>query len=105
MSQNSAYRGVMYKHSALTEEIIGGFFAVYNALGYGFLEKVYSNALKLELERHGLIVLQEFPIIVRYLGQEIGQYYADIIVNDLVIVEVKATKTLLQEHEAQLLNY
>jgi len=105
MSQNSAYRGVMYKHSALTEEIIGGFFAVYNALGYGFLEKVYANALKLELERHGLIALQEFPIIVRYLGQEIGQYYADIIVNDLVIVEVKATKTLLQEHEAQLLNY
>jgi GxxExxY protein len=105
MAQNSAYRGVMYKHSELTEEIIGGFFAVYNALGYGFLEKVYANALKLELEKRGLKVLQEFPIIVRYLGQEIGQYYADIVVNDLKIVEVKATKTLLQEHEAQLLNY
>ena len=105
MAQNSAYRGVMYKHSDLTEEIIGAFFAVYNALGYGFLEKVYANALNLEMERRGLKALQEFPIIVRYLGQEIGQYYADIVVNDLIIVEVKATKTLLQEHEAQLLNY
>ena len=105
MAQNSVYHGVMYKHSDLTEEIIGAFFAVYNALGYGSLEKVYANALKLELERRGLKALQEFPIVVRYLGQEIGQYYADIIVNDLVIVEVKATKTLLQEYEAQLLNY
>ena len=104
MKQNSAYRGDMYKHSDLTEEIIGAFFAVYNALGYGFLEKVYANALKLELERHGLKTLQEVPIVVRYLGHEIGHYYADIIVNDLVIVEVKATKTLLQEHEDQLLN-
>lgn len=105
MTENPAYHGVMYKHSELTEEIIGAFFAVYNALGYGLLEKVYANALKLELERRSLTVLQEFPIVVRYLGQEIGQYYADILVNDLVIVEIKATKTLLKEHEAQLLNY
>jgi GxxExxY protein len=105
MTQNPAYHGVLYKHSELTEEIIGAFFAVYNALGYGFLEKVYANALKLELERRGLKVMREFPIVVRYLGQEVGEYYADLIVNDLVIVEVKATKTLLQEHEAQLLNY
>lgn len=95
----------MYKSSELTEEIIGAFFAVYNALGYGFLEKVYVNALKLELERHGLKVVREFPIVVRYLEQTVGEYYADLIVNDLVIVEIKATKTLLQEHEAQLLNY
>lgn len=105
MAQNPAYRGVMYKHSKLTEEIIGAFFAVYNVLGYGFLEKVYANALKLELERHGLMVVWEFPVVVRHLRQKVGEYYADLIVNDLVIVEVKATKTLLQEHEAQLLNY
>lgn len=105
MTKNPAYKGVMYKYSELTEEIIGGFFAVYNALGYGFLEKVYANALKLELEKRRLKVLQEFPITVQYLGQEVGQYYADIIVNDLVIIEVKATKALAQEHEAQLLNY
>ena len=105
MAKNPAYYGATYKHSDLTEEIIGGFFAVYNTLGYGFLEKVYANALKLELEKRNLNVVQEFPIIVRYLGQEIGHYYADMIVNNLVIIEVKATKTLLQEHEAQLLNY
>ena len=105
MAQNTKYRGVLYKHSKLTEEIIGAFFTVYNALGYGFLEKVYANALKPELERRSLKVKQEFQIVVRYLEQVVGEYYADLIVNDLVIVEIKATKTLLQEHEAQLLNY
>ena len=105
MSQTNKYNGVLYKHSKLTEEIIGAFFTVYNALGYGFLEKVYANALKLELERRGLKAKQEFPIVVRYLEQVVGEYYADLVVNDLVIVEIKATKILLQEHEAQLLNY
>ncbi len=105
MSQIAKYNGVLYKHSKLTEEIIGAFFTVYNALGYGFLEKVYANALKLELEHRGLKAKQEFPIIVRYLGNTVGEYYADLVVNDLVIVEIKAVKTLLQEHEAQLLNY
>lgn len=105
MTKNSTYHGALYKYSEITEEIIGAFFAVYNALGYGFLEKVYVNALKLELERRGLKVVHGFPIVVRYLGQEVGEYYADLIVKDLVIVEVKATKALLLEHEAQLLNY
>ena len=105
MAKNPAYHGVMYKYPELTEEIIGAFFYVYNALGYGFLEKVFVNALKLELERRGLKVVREFPIVVSYLEQTEGEYYADLIVNDLVIVEIKATKTLLQEHEAQLLNY
>ncbi|MBN1452526.1 MAG: GxxExxY protein [Anaerolineales bacterium] len=105
MTQNAKYKGLLYKHSKLTEEIIGAFFTVYNALGYGFLEKVYANALKLELERRGLKVKQEFPIVVHYIGQTVGEYYADLLINDLVIVEIKATKTLSQEHEAQLLNY
>jgi len=105
LTQNTKYNGVLYKHSKLTEEIIGAFFTVYNALGYGFLEKVYTNALKLELERRSLNVKQEFSIVVRYLEQIVGEYYADLIVNDLVFVEIKATKTLLREHEAQLLNY
>jgi GxxExxY protein len=105
MAQNPSYHGALYKHSELTEVVIGAFFTVYNALGYGFLEKVYVNALKLELEKRGLKVACEFPIVVRYLGQAVGEYYADLIVNDLVIVEVKATKSLLPEHEAQLLNY
>lgn len=105
MEQNPAYHGVMDKHSELTEEIIGAFFAVYNALGYGFLEKVYVNALKIELERRRLKVACEYPIVVHYLEQAIDEYYADLVVNNLVIVEVKATKALSQEHEAQLLNY
>ena len=105
MEQNPAYHGVMYKHSELTEEIIGAFFAVYNALGYGFLEKVYVNALKIELKRRRLKVACEYPIVVHYLEQAIDEYYADLVVNNLVIVEVKATKALSQEHEAQLLNY
>jgi len=75
----------MYKHSELTEVIIGAFFAVYSSLGYGFLEKVYVNALKLELENRGLKVLSEFPIVVRYLGQKVGEYYADLVVNDVVM--------------------
>ena len=105
MAQPTKYNGTLYKHSKLTEEIIGAFFTVYNALGYGFLEKAYANALKLELVKRGLKVNQEFPIVVRYLDQVVGEYYADLVVNDLVIVEIKATKTLLQEHEAQMLNY
>ena len=105
MVQTTKYNGTLYKHSKLTEDIIGAFFTIYNTLGYGFLEKVYANALKLELGRRGLKVKQEFPIVVRYLDQVVGEYYADLVVNDLVIVEIKATKTLLQEHEAQLLNY
>ena len=105
MAQITKYNGVLYKHSKLTEEIIGAFFTVYNALGYCFLEKVYANALKLELEKRGFKVKQEFPIVVRYLEQVVGEYFADLVVNDLVIVEIKATKTPLQEREAQLLNY
>ena len=105
MAQNAKYSGNLYKHSKITEEIIGAFFAVYNALGYGFLEKVYANALKLELEQRELKVMQEFSIVVTYLGKTVGEYYADLIVNDLVIVEIKAAKALAQEHEAQLLNY
>ncbi len=94
-----------YKHSHLTETIIKGFYTVYNALGYGFLEKVYANALALELRALGLDVVQEQRITVYYHEAQIGEYAADLVVNDAVIVELKAVKTLLEEHEAQLLNY
>jgi GxxExxY protein len=93
------------KHSDLTEKIIGAFFDVYNELGYGFSESVYENALLLELENHGLQVEQQVPIKVYYHGQAIGQYWADILVNDAVILELKAVRQILEEHEAQLLNY
>jgi GxxExxY protein len=78
---------------------------VYNALGYGFLEKVYENALVIELRRRSLKVVQQMPIAVYYTGEVVGEYSADLLVADLVIAEIKAVKSLLTEHEAQLLNY
>ena len=105
MSKNPVYSTPLYKHSDLTEQIIAAFYAVYSALGYGFLEKVYVKSMLIELNRKGLKTNDELPIQVFYLGQLVGEYYADIIVNDLVILEIKAAKALATEHEAQLLNY
>ena len=105
MGKKPVYSTLLYKHSDLTEQIIGAFYAVYAALGYGFLENVYVKALMIELNRRGMKADDEFPINVYYLGQQIGNYYADLIVNDLVILEIKAVKNLVDEHEAQLLNY
>ncbi len=93
------------KHQRLTDQIIKAFYTVYNVLGYGFLEKVYENALALELRGMGLKTIQQAPIIVTYRDQEIGHYEADLLVQDAVIVEIKATRHLAPEHEAQLLNY
>ena len=93
------------KHAALTDRIIGAFFTVYNRLGYGFTEKVYENALALELRKLGLQVEQQKPIKVYYDGQVVGEYFADIVVNGAVILELKAVRRFLKEHEAQLLNY
>jgi GxxExxY protein len=94
-----------YKHSQLTDKIIKVFFTVYNKLGYGFLEKVYENAMLIELRKAGLLAEPQVPIKVYYEQQEIGDYYADIIVNGLVILELKATQTIAAAHEAQLVNY
>ena len=105
MDKKPAYSGSLYKYSELTEQIIGAFYAVYSALGYGFLENVYVKALMIELYRKGMTANDQLPIQVFYLGQLIGEYYADIVVNNLVILEIKAVKTLVTEHEAQLLNY
>jgi GxxExxY protein len=92
-------------HCDLTELILKSFYKVYNVLGYGFLEKVYENALKLELANVGLNPVTQKNIKVQYFGREVGDYYADIVVNDLVIVELKAAESLCEEHEAQLINY
>ena len=96
---------MVYKHTDITELVIKGFYRVYNALGYGFLEKVYGNALAAELRRTGLDLVQEAPITVYYEGEVVGQYSADLLVASAVIIELKAVRTLLGEHEAQLLNY
>jgi len=94
-----------FKHTDITELIIKAFYKVYNTLGYGFLEKVYGNALAIELRNLGLEVTQEARIVVYYDGQVVGEYLADLLVAGVVIVELKAVKGLLKEHEAQLLNY
>ena len=94
-----------YKHSEITDIIIKCYFAVYNKLGYGFLEKVYENALLIELRKTGIFCSSQFPIEVYYDEDKIGQYFADIIVNDSVIIEIKAAEALCEEHENQLVNY
>ncbi|MEP7134209.1 MAG: GxxExxY protein [Chloroflexota bacterium] len=105
MNKKPVYSAPLYKHSELTEQIIGAFYAVYSALGYGFLESIYVKALMIELKKRGLNVQDELPIHVYYDGQLIGEYFADLVVNELVILEIKAAKALATEHEAQLLNY
>jgi GxxExxY protein len=92
-------------HGEVTEIIRDGFFHVYNSLGTGFLEKVYENALALTLQQAGLTVRQRVPIKVYFEGKMVGVYEADILVNQCVIVEAKAVSALIDEHEAQLLNY
>lgn len=92
-------------HEELTNQIIQSFYRVYNKLGYGFLEKVYENAMVIELIRAGLKVEQQRNIRVYYDGNEVGDYYADLIVNGLVIVELKAAESLCEEHQTQLINY
>ncbi len=94
-----------YKYSDLTDKIIKAFYKVYNILGYGFLEKVYENALFIELNEMGLYVEKQRSITVYYEGAEIGEYYADLIVENSVIIELKAAESLCEEHEFQLINY
>ena len=93
------------KHSDLTDKIIKAYYDVYNQLGFGFLEKVYENALLIELRKKGLFCVAQLPIEVFYEEQKVGQYYADILVEDSVILEIKAAESLVEEHEAQLINY
>ena len=92
------------KHAEVSEKIIQAFFKVYNALGYGFSEKVYQNALVIELLALGLLVECQKQIPVYYAGQLVGEYFADVMVNGVVMLELKAVQRLLEEHEAQLLN-
>ncbi|MCB9039642.1 MAG: GxxExxY protein [Lewinellaceae bacterium] len=92
-------------HSALSKEIIQSFYKVYNALGYGFLEKVYENAMMIEFRKRGLFAEQQKKIWVHYEEEVVGDYYADIIVENKVILELKASKELCEDHENQLLNY
>ncbi len=89
----------------LTEQIIGAYYDVYNGLGYGFLEKVYANALVHQLQKRGLLVGKQHKIHVFFDGVLIGEYFADLVIENRVILEIKAANTLADEHVAQLMNY
>jgi len=93
------------KYKKLTEKIIKIFYKVYNKLGYGFLEKVYENAMMIEFRREDVPVISQSSIKVFYENEIVGEYFSDILVDEKVIVEIKAARTLALEHEAQLLNY
>jgi GxxExxY protein len=94
-----------YLHTELTKNIIRCYYKVYNTLGYGFLEKVYEKALKKELEKAGHIVESQKPIKVYYDNGIVGDYFADLVVDNKVILELKAAEAIVVEHEVQLLNY
>ena len=93
------------KHEDITEKIIKSFYSVYNTLGYGFLEKVYENAMLIDLRKAGLKCENQVPIKVFYQNKIIGEYFADILVENKIIIELKAIKQLTKQDEAQLLNY
>ena len=94
-----------YLLSEKTGKILKAFYDVYNELGYGFLESVYKNALYLDLSKQGLDCVMERGLTVFYKGSSVGTFFADIVVDNSVIIEVKAAKTLVPQHEAQLVNY
>lgn len=92
-------------HKEVTDVTIKSFYKVYNTLGYGFLEKVYENALAIELQKVGLKCQQQQQIAVHYEEQEIGLYFADLVVENCIVIELKAVEALNNHHEQQLLNY
>ncbi len=91
-------------HEELTKEVIGAAFEVHNHLGYGFLEKVYKNAMKVELDLRGVPTELEAPITVVFKAKVVGDYFADIFVDEKVLVELKVAKEYNPADEAQLLN-
>jgi GxxExxY protein len=94
-----------YLHTEISDKILKAFYTVYNTLGYGFLEKVYENSMMIELRKIGIECKQQMHIKVYYDDIKVGNYFADLIVEDKIIVELKAAENLCEEHEAQLVNY
>jgi GxxExxY protein len=93
------------EHRELTEKIIGCAFIVHNEMGFGFLESVYEKCLLIEFGKAGLKAESQKPIEVFYEGKSVGQFVADIVVEDTVILELKSVRRLIQSHEVQLVNY
>lgn len=94
-----------FLHSEVTKQIIGTFYEVYNELGHGFLESVYENSLAIALREQGFEVVQQVSIPVYFRGNKVGDFEADILVNQIVILELKAARTIDPSHIAQLLHY
>lgn len=92
-------------HKDITDKIIKAFYKVYNELGYGFLEKVYENAMYFELTSMGFYVEQQRPVKVYYFGNKVGDYSADLAVENCVMNELKTAEVLSEGHEHQLVNY
>ena len=95
----------MLLHGTITSEIINAYYEVYNELGFGFLENVYQNALFYELQDRGFNVVPQKQMNVHFKERVVGSYFSDILVNDVVILELKAASTLIKDHELQLMNY
>jgi len=93
-----------YKHSELTDTIIGVFYEVYNELGFGFLESVYRNSIRFALSDKGLAVEQEVPVAVFFRGQNVGGFRADLVVNGAILLELKTAENIIAAHESQVLN-
>lgn len=93
------------KYADLSEKIVGVFYAVHGELGYGFSEKVYEKAFVIALREAGFKVDEQIALKVFYHGQLIGEYIADLLVNDVILIELKAVSQIAEEHEAQLLSY
>lgn len=91
--------------SDITERVIGVFFGVYDDLGAGFLESVYQNAMAIALREAGLKVEQQFPLTVSFRGETVGEFRADLLVENVVVLELKAVAQLTSAHEVQLVNY
>lgn len=91
--------------NVLTHTVIGCAYRVHNTLGPGFLEKVYENSLKLELQKHGIYARQQIKLPVFYEGHQVGLYAPDLWIKDQLIIEIKAALTLALEHEIQLIHY
>lgn len=93
------------KYGELTDSILGTFYEVYNELGFGFLESVYENALVMALREKGLLVSQQVPIPVWFRGKIVGNFTADLVVDEIVLLELKAARSIDEAHKSQLLNY
>jgi len=93
------------KNEDITHKVIGAAYRVYNALGFGFLESVYKNAMIIELARDGLKVEEEKPLKVHYEDEIVGDFYVDLYINGEIVVELKSVQHLVKEHEVQLVNY